>query len=148
MFRVYADSNEVRVYKLDILYLKATRKNNWKFFIAFFKDSETLLRVSVNHILFKTFISIQQHSLTPTLKIFWKNGMVLTTDSLKLTIKRQWFKNPIFTVYDSENIVGKVSTNLGMTVGTSVYDVELNCKDEDEIYCLIEIILSLPTPIY
>lgn len=148
MYKIYADSDEIVVFKSDILYLKAKRKYNWKFSLTFIRNNETVLRISVNHIFFKTFVSIQEHSFTPTLKIFWEKGIVLTTDILKLSIKRHWFKNPILTVYNFNNLVGKVSTNLGMVLGTEEYDVELTCNEDEEIFCLLVIILSLPTPIY
>lgn len=147
MFKVYVDSEIVKVFKGNNQYLVVKRKMNWKLFLTFFKDSEIILKITINHILFKTFISIKNQSLTPTFNISWKRDCILTTGQLRLSLKTHWFKNPVVTIHNYGETVGKVSTKLGLGIGTTVYDVELNCPEEDEIFYLIVFIIALPIPV-
>jgi hypothetical protein len=148
MFIVKQYNDDIEVYQNDILYLKVNRKFNFfgKLTSTFLFGNEVILESTYNIFLFRLYLSITKQKLSYKVALI-KNASkyYLTMEDHQFSLRRHYFKNPLYTIEDNNAIVAEVSTALhGFANYPIVYNLTTFCDKELELLCLIRFLIELP----
>jgi hypothetical protein len=96
--------------------------------------------------LFNKYIKITDQNLPKKIELIKnKNEYILYVDTFSISLKRDYYKNPTYTLMNNGEIYCTISCELtGLIETPYVYEVFINDSEVDYIYTLIRIIIELP----
>jgi hypothetical protein len=149
MFEIHQYTDDIEVYKNNVLYLKVTRTFNLlgKLTSVFEKDGLVILESYYDVFLFRKILSIRNLSLPKKINLSKSKGSyILQVEDKYLILKRYYLNNPLYTIENSSKIVCEVSTKLnGLTDTPIIFTFNISDGDiEFELYYLIRFLIELP----
>lgn len=141
-------TDDIYVYRESKQYLVVKRRINLmgQVVSTFFQNSNKILETKYDVFLFRKYISIEYQELPYSIALTKSNSKyMLTVENNFLTIKRKYFKNPLFELYLNDRICGIVSTALtGIASTPTVYNVSFYHDSSDTFYSLLLFLMNLP----
>lgn len=151
MFIIHQYTDNIEVFKNDILYLNVVRRFNLlgQLSTSIYKGDLLLMKSTYDVVFFQLYLNIKyQNSFElKSITLIRKNKQyVMYVENKQLILKRYYFKNPIYTIMNNEELLGEVHAKLnGLTDTPIVYNLNLFDKNEEfEVYYLIRFLIQIP----
>src|SRR5258705_11805626 len=120
-------TDNILVYKNAIVYLVINRKFNLlgKLTSEFYQEGKLILETGYDIFLFRKFLSIKYQDLPVVISLQKvKGNYVINYRNSLLRVRREYFKNPLYRLYENNNRMGEVLTKInGLTETPIIYNV-------------------------
>ncbi len=146
LFNIEQDK-DINIYQDHLLFCKVTQKMSFfgKKTLDFYLNNQIALTTTDETTFFTRKINISYQNLPDPIQTLSASADTLILNDLSISIRRHFFENTIYTLYLSENCIGTVKTNTVLQIAPFIYDIDLNCDPNHRLYCLILVVLQLPS---
>jgi hypothetical protein len=141
-------TDDIFVYQNTVEYMTVKRSFDifGKLTSKFFQDGKLILETGYDIFLFRKFLSIKYQNLPVSLELKkMKGNYILIQDSNFLSVKRKYFKNPLYQLYSNKEIKGDVNSKVnGFAETPTIYNVLFSTDSDVNFYLLLLFIINLP----
>lgn len=112
----------------------------------FFQGDKLILETGYDIFFFRKFLSIKYQNLPVALELKKvKGNYILVNDDNSLSVKRRYFKNPLYQLYSNNEIKGNVNSMVnGFTETPTLYYVLFITDSDLNFYLLLLFLINLP----
>lgn len=147
--RIERHLKEIDVIDNDEVILKVKYRDTFfgRTIYQFYKKERLILETTYLVSFFRMYITIDVQNLDNEIQLKRNYGNYsFIHNGKELSIKKKYFKNPIYHLMIDRNLVGGISTKLwGLAETPTIYNVEFYEEDEENFYFLLLFIASRTT---
>lgn len=142
--------NYIDIFENDTLFLQIKQKANFwsKKTLEFCFENELVLVATSQTAFFRKKHLITYQNTQKKIVLFKneKNILLLDIEGELIELKRDYLKNPIYSIFSNSKSIGFVNTELFRFGGTpAIYEANIDCTIEDAIYFLFLLVIQIPS---
>lgn len=148
-YKIEQFTDDLIVWHGDIEYMIVERRFNWKgqMVSSFMMGNECVLKTTYSVFLFMKFILIKKQHLSVVVSLLKeKRRYVLSVNGGRFYTVIHYFKNPMYTLWDSNRKIGEVHTKMiDFGLSSKIYDVFFDNDEEgNDLYSLLILLMNFP----